>query len=274
MTWKSHKVRVILAVFYFGVWFAFGLLYQWYANTTNGRAFAFQEDLRVRSQVQEFKKMKDLHVDDEIIKNLIPTCTWDFAGGAKMNEAILVPARRNIGQEWAVYYSKKFESEGITHFAVKVIPGTLEESYKEDGMWRVGPLYKLEILLFHNASSDKPNKPVKSFPVFAIRPPIYVSPNFKSEVKYEIRGLPDILCYSAHFIDDSFSTLKKIVDGHHEYPLLDFLYFSAITITTVGYGDILPHDTSVRVLVMIESLTGVIILGFFLTTIGGHQKRL
>ena len=263
-----------MAALYFVVWFTFGLLYQWYANTTNGQAFAFQEDLRVRSQVQEFKKRKGLHIDDKTIKNLIPTCTWDFADGAKTNEAILVPARRNIGQDWAVYYSKKFKSEGITHFAVKVMPGTSKESYKEDGVWRVGPLYKLEILLFHNASSDKANKPVKSFPILAIRPPTQVSPNFKSDVKYEIRGLPDVLCYSAHFIDDSFSTLKQIVDGQYEYPLVDFLYFSAVTITTVGYGDILPRDKSVRVLVMIESLAGVIILGVFLTTIGGHQNQL
>jgi Ion channel/Protein of unknown function (DUF1345) len=36
----------------------------------------------------------------------------------------------------------------------------------------------------------------------------------------------------------------------------DFLYFSIITQTTVGFGDILPNSTSVRMLVSIQILCG------------------
>ena len=41
---------------------------------------------------------------------------------------------------------------------------------------------------------------------------------------------------------------------------LDFLYFSAITQTTVGYGDILPNKTSVRMLVVIQILVGYFVI--------------
>jgi hypothetical protein len=45
--------------------------------------------------------------------------------------------------------------------------------------------------------------------------------------------------------------------------LLDFGYFSLITITTVGYGDILPNSTGARAAVMLEIVLGMIIFASF-----------
>lgn len=39
--------------------------------------------------------------------------------------------------------------------------------------------------------------------------------------------------------------------------ILDFLYFSFVTVTTVGYGDIVPQHTFVRVLVLLQILLGL-----------------
>jgi hypothetical protein len=47
-----------------------------------------------------------------------------------------------------------------------------------------------------------------------------------------------------------------------EWGLVDFLYFSAVTTTTLGYGDILPNSTLVRVLVMLNTIVGIFVLGF------------
>jgi hypothetical protein len=45
----------------------------------------------------------------------------------------------------------------------------------------------------------------------------------------------------------------------------DFVYFSTITQTTVGYGDILPNSTAVRMLVSSQVLIGLVLVGFALT---------
>jgi hypothetical protein len=50
------------------------------------------------------------------------------------------------------------------------------------------------------------------------------------------------------------------------------LYFSAITITTVGYGDIVPVTTRTRLLVAIEAVFGVVLIGLFLNSIA-HEAR-
>lgn len=48
----------------------------------------------------------------------------------------------------------------------------------------------------------------------------------------------------------------------------DLLYFSTITITTTGYGDVLPNTTYVRFIVMAEILLGTILFGLFLAKLG------
>jgi hypothetical protein len=47
----------------------------------------------------------------------------------------------------------------------------------------------------------------------------------------------------------------------------DFLYFSVITQTTVGYGDVLPNSTIVRMLVISQIMIGLIIVTFALNFI-------
>jgi voltage-gated potassium channel len=39
----------------------------------------------------------------------------------------------------------------------------------------------------------------------------------------------------------------------------DFLYFSTITQATVGYGDMLPNSTMIRMIVTIQTLLGVLL---------------
>jgi hypothetical protein len=50
------------------------------------------------------------------------------------------------------------------------------------------------------------------------------------------------------------------------------LYFSIVTVTTVGYGDIVPLSTLARALVGIEATFGIILLGLFISSLSRDSK--
>jgi hypothetical protein len=61
----------------------------------------------------------------------------------------------------------------------------------------------------------------------------------------------------ARAIDQDSRLLAGQNDPRPIWSYWDFVYFSGITLTTVGFGDILPGTTKVRMLVLGESLLGV-----------------
>jgi len=58
---------------------------------------------------------------------------------------------------------------------------------------------------------------------------------------------------------------SQITGNPRDWDLLDFFYFSAVTVTTLGYGDIFPNSQLVRVLVMFQVFTGIFFLAFALS---------
>lgn len=74
----------------------------------------------------------------------------------------------------------------------------------------------------------------------------------------------------AYFVNDLFvdDALKTIPDVAHWF---DYFYFSMINLTTVGFGDITPISISAKILSVIESFFGFLMLGIF---IGLIQKKL
>jgi hypothetical protein len=53
----------------------------------------------------------------------------------------------------------------------------------------------------------------------------------------------------------------------------DFLYFSTITQATVGYGDILPNKTIVRMVVIIQCFASLIIVTFAVAAVTSHDNE-
>jgi hypothetical protein len=48
-------------------------------------------------------------------------------------------------------------------------------------------------------------------------------------------------------------------------------YLSAVTITTVGFGDIVPLTGRARSLVAIEAILGIVIIGMFINSVGQKE---
>jgi voltage-gated potassium channel Kch len=53
---------------------------------------------------------------------------------------------------------------------------------------------------------------------------------------------------------------------------LRMLYFSAVTITTLGYGDIVPLTTRARTWVTLEIILGPVLFGLFLNSLISERK--
>lgn len=50
-------------------------------------------------------------------------------------------------------------------------------------------------------------------------------------------------------------------------------YFSAVTITTLGYGDIVPITNLARIIVAAESILGIVLIGLFLNSLSREYKN-
>lgn len=53
----------------------------------------------------------------------------------------------------------------------------------------------------------------------------------------------------------------------------DFLYYSFITITTTGYGEILPISPSARRLASLQAVTGTLYLAVFIAALLGRGSN-
>jgi hypothetical protein len=51
------------------------------------------------------------------------------------------------------------------------------------------------------------------------------------------------------------------------------LYLSAVTITTLGFGDIVPITSLSRIIIIIETISGIIIIGLFLNSLRHGNDR-
>jgi voltage-gated potassium channel len=51
---------------------------------------------------------------------------------------------------------------------------------------------------------------------------------------------------------------------------LDSLYFTVVTLTTIGYGDFVPHTATGKIFTMVYILLGLGVLAVFVSTIAEH----
>jgi hypothetical protein len=94
---------------------------------------------------------------------------------------------------------------------------------------------------------------------------------------YLLIGLIFALIYHAHFLLDpgSFRLSEQLAEltrsGDPRQQLSLFAYFSYVTMTTLGYGDITPIATTARILVQIETLLGQLYVAIFIARLVSIQ---
>ncbi|MBI5754594.1 two pore domain potassium channel family protein, partial [Candidatus Peregrinibacteria bacterium] len=77
-----------------------------------------------------------------------------------------------------------------------------------------------------------------------------------------------VLSVVYYFLDRFVDPAYKMISHGHYY---DYLYFSMVTMTTAGYGDIVPIHPATKFFAMTEVFFGFIMLGVFVNMI---QKKL
>lgn len=73
-----------------------------------------------------------------------------------------------------------------------------------------------------------------------------------------------------------FAGIYSCVDltfGENEEGLISYLYFSVVSITTLGYGDILPNSSGAQAAAASESLLGIILIGLFLNALSIQHSQ-
>lgn len=68
-----------------------------------------------------------------------------------------------------------------------------------------------------------------------------------------------------------FSEAKRGFPAQMSGQFVRMLYLSASTITTLGFGDIVPLTTSARLAVSVEAVLGIVMMGLFLNAIAKER---
>ena len=71
---------------------------------------------------------------------------------------------------------------------------------------------------------------------------------------------------------NNFASAVRGFPAHVEGQFWRLLYFSGTTVTTLGFGDIVPLTTRARLAVLCESILGILLMGLFLNALGREIK--
>ncbi|HDZ31603.1 MAG TPA: two pore domain potassium channel family protein [Pseudoalteromonas sp.] len=82
------------------------------------------------------------------------------------------------------------------------------------------------------------------------------------------------LCYLS--LIPIFALIFSLVDlnvGDHSKGVVTYIYFSVVSITTLGYGDVLPNSSWAQIAAASESLLGIILIGLFLNALSIQHSQ-
>ncbi len=89
------------------------------------------------------------------------------------------------------------------------------------------------------------------------------------------RSMTRWCCWIA-FVTLLFAGCYRLADlnyAHHDSSWLSTIYYSVVTLTTLGYGDIQPASTGAQVIAMIKVASGYVLLGGLLSIFANKMAR-
>ena len=226
----------------------------------------------------------------------------NVVGNFEFNENEGTLCINEIGKYWGDFYSSDFYHRGISYYKFQVqnsIDAPSNIGLKSE------KLYPVTIFLYSpkvKNTSFNPTQPnnirllgknedINNYSLVSQYTILIDDTSFLAKLKdgkgnsndnnnSMYSNLTNMLQHSINFIDYDYNMINDnfnlIETNGIRYPLIDFLYYSAVTITTTGYGDILPNSTIIRTLVMFETFFGVGIPGFFISLLFfrvGHREN-
>jgi hypothetical protein len=285
-TIRKRTILLGLGVVYLSILVVFGIVYWKIANKSSGEYFIFQNDINISTKIIAFKKLLKINIYnkkfDNAIKDLISSeenkrPIVKFSND-KNNKFYIFTFDESLGGAWADYYYLLLQGKGITHIKI--------DKSKEDDISSRFNTYKLEISLYktdgkdtnenysiyRNSDKEKLHR-VETISLWVKDYPTLQEELFTKNYYYPLNFyFTNLMENSISFPDNAPIILKGVANGSFKYPIWNFLYFSAVTITTLGYGDILPNSTMVRILVMFETISGVVIIGMFVSCLFWNRK--
>lgn len=273
---KLKNIRFFkLLTVYIAIWFIFGLCYWGIANF-DGRLFVFQEDLLLRSKAKKFEQQTKDNINYEVVEKLFKNYEGERYIGIgnpniDSNRALIywygLNGYKPIGIDWANYYSIKWIVCDYNFFFLK---DTGESDTLGANKFHIFELILCEIpedTIERITPSQYVVLPQEYFSKISKKVTCYLAyeesfiKDLDCSVFYPLESDTYLISQSYIFPDDAFKIVYEYeINDMFQYPLSDFLYFSAVTISTLGFGDILPNSSLVRILVTIETLIGMIMI--------------
>lgn len=82
-----------------------------------------------------------------------------------------------------------------------------------------------------------------------------------------VQALAELGIVTQRIRQELIGKLKLDIRSLPDWKLIDFVYFSSVTLTTLGYGDIVPNSRLVRLVVMLQVFVGVSFIAFGLSVL-------
>lgn len=282
---KKKWIWLLCLLAYLGVWAGFGFVYWGIANRNPG-SYAYHQEVQLRCKARQFLDQANVTASEAIEekcrelfrsydRDIIPLLDWYGGERGKFLPNFTPCGYESIGDVWADYYCEKYLSQGKTFFAYTTAEGLnaryihlqislysaekVPESFSRSQAGSIG----LEIPKNYFLGEGMLSAPAEKRRKHLLTGVLFPVPGY----------LHDLLSLSAVFPDDDILTLYQIDREGCRLGAADFLYFSAVTIATLGYGDISPNCGLVRSLVMLETLTGMTLFALFMSSFYDYLRN-